>query len=105
MTMLSVTIPVSGCQEAQDSLPVRLLLIFMPLQMTPPRSFPFASVIHQPWPQHSSDLGNHCCPGFGPWMASRHRGTLGQVTKHQPCIPCRFPSNPARFVQPSVLPL
>jgi len=39
MTMLSVTIPVSGCQEAQDSLPDHLLLIFMYLQMTPPRSF------------------------------------------------------------------
>jgi len=39
MTMLSVTIPVSGCQEAQASLSVHLLLIFMYLQMTPPRSF------------------------------------------------------------------
>lgn len=29
MTMLSVTIPVSGCQEAQDPLPAHLLLIFM----------------------------------------------------------------------------
>jgi len=40
MTMLSVIIPVSGCQEAQASLSDHLLLIFMYLQMTPPRSFP-----------------------------------------------------------------
>lgn len=36
MTMLSVNIPISGCQEAQASLSDHLLLIF---QMTPPRSF------------------------------------------------------------------
>jgi hypothetical protein len=71
MTMLSVTIPVSGCQEAQDPLPAHLLLIFMYLQMTPLRSFPIRL----------------CHP------SASHQ--------HQPCIPCRFPSNPARFVQPS----
>lgn len=36
----AVIIPVSGCQEAQASLSVHRSLIFMYLQMTPPRSFP-----------------------------------------------------------------
>lgn len=40
MTMLSVTIPVSACQEAQAPLSDNLLLIFMYLQMTLPRSLP-----------------------------------------------------------------
>lgn len=39
--MFSVIIPASDCQEANATLSDHLLLIFMYLQMTPAKSFPF----------------------------------------------------------------